>query len=72
MKKLLLIIGIVCLAACAAFLLLAVINLLAHSQLMDGTAEHYERLHRRAVAFFATGIGFAAASAACLFFRAKV
>lgn len=72
MKKLLLMAGIACIVICIACLLLAVLNLLAHGQLMDATAEHYQRLHQRAVAGFVSGAVLAAAGAACFFIRTKV
>lgn len=71
MKKLLLIVGIAGVAACVVCLLLAALNLSAYHSLMDGSAEQYHRLYRRAIACGLLGAAFGAIGAASFFFRAR-
>lgn len=56
MKKVLLIVGVIVIIACIISLLYAMLNFSAFKSLRDGTAEHYERLHRNAVMFAVIGI----------------
>ena len=69
MKTPLLIIGIVVLTAAVLSLLFAALNLHAYRHMLDGSAEHYARLHQRAVLFFVIGGVLAAAGAACFVIR---
>ncbi len=72
MKKLLLVVGVVCLIVAVLFLAFAVLSLLGYRSLMDGSAEVYQRLHRRMVTCFVLGGVFAAAGAGCIVLRSGV
>ena len=72
MKKLLLVAGIVLIVACVMFLLFAAVYYSGYRNLIDGTAEHYARLHRKAIIFAITGIALALAGAVCMIFRYKM
>lgn len=72
MKKLLLVVGAVSMIACVIFLLLALLNLLGYYHVLDGSAELYNKLHRRMIACFASGAVFAAIGAVCIIVRAKI
>ncbi len=71
MKKLFLIIGIICLAAGTLSLLFAALNLFGYYSVLDGSSSLYGSLHRRAIVFAVIGIVLAAAGIACLVIRAK-
>ena len=66
MKKLLLIVGIILIVACIISLLIASIYYSAYRNLRDSTAEHYARLHRKAIVFLATGVVLAVIGAVCI------
>lgn len=72
MKKLLLIIGILCIAVCVFALIYAVLNCIGYYQLLDGSAELYARLHQRMILFFAVGTVLAVIGAVCLITRSKL
>ena len=72
MKKLLLIVGIVLLAACIFSLLFAALNRFGYYRTLDGSAALYARLHRRMILFFVLGIVFAAVGTGCLIVRSKL
>lgn len=72
MKKLLLVVGVVCLAACVLFLLAAVLHLLGYYGVHDGSPELYDRMHQRMIVCFLTGVVLAAAGAICMIVRAKL
>ena len=71
MKKLMLIIGIILLAAAVLSLLLAALNWFGYSRTLDGSAELYAGMHRRMIAFFIVGIVLAAVGIVCLVIRAR-
>lgn len=72
MKKALLIIGIVIIAACVLTLILALFFRYSYFHTMDGASELYDRLHRLMTGFFiASGI-LAAAGVTCLIARLKM
>ena len=72
MKKLLLIIGIVTIVACVLFVLFALLNMHAYYNLFDGTAEHYNWLHKRMIISFVIGIILAVTGAVCFIIRSKI
>ncbi len=55
MKTLLLTVGILCLIACALFLLLSAFCRIGYYRLMDGSADLYRRLRRRTVSSLVVG-----------------
>ena len=71
MKKALLIIGIICFAACLLALLFAALNWFGYYNLMDGSHELYVRLQRRMIAGFITAAVSAAGGIVCLIVRIK-
>ena len=71
MKKLLLILGVILLAACVLSLLFAAWNRFAYFHVLDGSGELYLRLHRRMIVSFAVGLVLALLWAACLIVRGK-
>lgn len=72
MKKALLIIGIILLAAAALSLIFSALSRYGYYHTLDGSQELYARLGRRTKLFFALGIAFAAAGAACMIVRARL
>ncbi len=71
MKKLLLIVGVIVLAACVLALVVALWNRFAYYHVLDGSAALYDRLHRRmTVSFVVSGV-LAAVGAVCLIVRTK-
>ena len=72
MKKILLIVGIILIFACVLALLFAALKWYGYRHLVDGTADHYTRLHRKMISYFVTGIVLAAAGTACIILRAKI
>ena len=72
MKKLLLILGIVIIIACVLSLVLALWNLYAYYNVLDGSQELYHRLHQRMTAFFMAGGILAVIGAACMIIRSKI
>ena len=71
MKKLLLALGIILIAACVISLLFAALQLFGYYHVMDGSAALYHRLQQRAIVFFVTGIVLAALAAVCLIVRRR-
>lgn len=71
MKKGLQIAGIACIVGGVPALLFAALSLHGYYHVLDGSAELYARLYRRAVIFFAAGAALAAAGAVCLIARRK-
>lgn len=71
MKKVLLIVGIICIIACVLSLLYAALNWHGYYHLLDGDGDMYSRMHRRMIVSFVVGIIFAALAAVCLIIRAK-
>ena len=72
MKKLLLIIGIVLIAAGVLALLYAGLNLFGYRHVLDGSAELYARLHRRSVLFGTVGLVLTSLGTACLIIRSRL
>ncbi len=72
MKKLLLVVGIVSIIACILFLLFAVLSLLGYYNVLDGSAELYNRLHQRMTTSFAVGIVLAVIGTVCFIIRSKI
>ncbi len=72
MKKALLIIGIILILVCVLSLLYAALNLYGYRHLLDGTAEHYQRLHQRAITFFVVGAALGVAGIVGLIFSFKL
>ena len=72
MKKMLWIVGIVMIAAAVVFILLAVLHLVGYYNVLDGSAELYDRLHARMICFYAVGGVLAAVGAVCLIVRRRM
>lgn len=72
MKKLLLIVGIILLAACVLALAVAVWNRFAYHHVLDGSAALYDRLRLRMNVSFIVGGVLAAVGAVCLIVRTKL
>ena len=72
MKKLLLIIGIIVLAACVLALVFALWNWYAFHHVLDGSAALYDRLHRQMNASFVACGVLAAIGALCVMVRFKL
>lgn len=72
MKKLLLVVGIVCLAACVLFLLAAALHLFGYYSVRDGSPELYDRMHQRMIVCSVIGVVSAAAGAVCMIVRARL
>ena len=72
MKKLLLVVGIVSIIACILFLLFAVLSLLGYYNVLDGSAELYNRLHQRMIISFLVGIVLAVIGTVCFIIRSKM
>ena len=70
MKKLFLILGIVCIVICVFVLLFSALNLHSYHNLMDGSPEQYQRLQQRAIVSFIVGAVLAGCGALCLVLRA--
>ena len=71
MKNLMLIVGIVCLAACLLSLLFAVFSRFGYYHLLDGSSDLYASLHRRMIVGFAAAGVLAVIGAVCLVIYAK-
>ena len=69
MKKLLLILGVVCIIAGVLSLLLAVLNWYGYYHVLDGSAELYSRLNMRKILFLILGICLVVGGAVCLLVR---
>ncbi|MBR0159334.1 MAG: hypothetical protein IJM24_09685 [Clostridia bacterium] len=72
MKVFLLIIGIVCITGCVLSFLMSAFSQYSYKHVLDGSAELYARLHRRAVIFLISGIALTILGAACLVIRVKM
>ena len=72
MKKLLLIVGIIVLIACALSLAFAMLNLFEYYHVPDGSPELYNRLHQRMILFFVMGTVLAAVGTACIILHFKI
>ena len=72
MKKFLLAVGIILIAAAVLSLLFAAFCRHAYLGAMDASHEQLERLLKRAVVCFAAGLVLAAVGTACLIIRLKV
>ena len=70
MKKFFRIAGVVLIAACVLSFLYAGLNWYGYGHVLDGSAELYERLRQRAIAFSAIGAVFAAGGTACMILSA--
>ena len=64
--------GIVIIIAGIICLLAAALQFYGYYHVLDGSAELYHRLHRRAVVFAAAGLVLTAAGAACVMLRPKL
>ena len=71
MKKWLLAVGIVLIAASVVCLLFAALQLFGYFHVLDGSAALYARLQQRAIAFFVIGGALLLGAIACLILRAK-
>ena len=71
MKKVLLIVGVVCLIVCVLALAFAALNWFGYYHVMDGSNELYHRLHQRAIVSLIVGVVFALIGAGSLIVRAK-
>ena len=72
MKNFLLIAGIVIAVACVLCLLYGALNYYGYRHVLDGSAELYDRLHRKAVICFAGGAVMGVISAVCFVIRSKM
>ena len=72
MKKLLLVVGILSVIACILLLIFAVLSLLGYYNVLDGSAELYNKLHQRMTISFAAGIVLAVIGAVCFIIRSKI
>ena len=72
MKKILLILGIMCVIVCVLSLLFAALNLQGYHNVLDGSANLYNRLHQRMIIFFIVGIVSGAAGTACMIIQSKI
>ena len=71
MKNVLLIAGIICFVICVLLLLFAVLNLFGFYNVMDGSAQLYDKLRQRAIYCFISGGILGVAGAVCMILRAK-
>ena len=72
MKKLMLIVGIVTIAAGVILIAFAALNLMGYYRVLDGSAELYAKLHQRATVCFAVGAALAAIGAVCIFMKHRI
>ena len=72
MKKLLLIVGVIVIIACILSLLYASLTFSAYKSLRDGTPEHYESLHKRAITCLVIGIILAVIAIVCFVLKCKI
>ena len=72
MKIFLLIAGIVLAVACVLSALYAALNLYGYYHMLDGSAEHYKNLHKRAITFFIIAAVLLIISVTCFIIRAKI
>ena len=66
MKRFLLIFGVIIIFACIIMTVLAALNLHACRNLRDGTPQHYDLLHNRAITLFWVGLALALIGAGCI------
>lgn len=71
MRKLLLVLGIICLVTCVLSLAFAALNLLGYRSMQDGSSEQFSRMHRRMILFAVVGLFLGAAGIICLILRVK-
>ena len=64
--------GIILAVACVLSASFAALNLHGYYHLLDGSAEHYKRLHKRAVIFFTAAAVLLIISVACFIFRVVI
>jgi len=69
MKKLLIVVGIVCIVLFVLALLFAVINWMGYYHLQDGSADLYARLHHRMILSFVFSAVFAVVGVVCFIIR---
>ena len=72
MRTFLLIAGIVLSVACVLSASFAALNLHGYYHLLDGSTEHYKRLHKRAIVFFTAAAVLLIVSVACFIIRAVI
>ena len=72
MKKLLLIVAVICIISCILSSLFAVFSMMGYFHLHDGSAELYARLHNRMYLGFIAAIIFAISAIICLVIRARI
>ncbi|MBR6794251.1 MAG: hypothetical protein IKM48_07870 [Clostridia bacterium] len=72
MKKILLVIGIICFAACLLALLFAALNWFGYYNLMDGSHELYAKLQWRMIAGLITAAVLAASGIVCFVLRIRL
>lgn len=72
MKRVLLVVGIICLVVCGLSLLWSAFNCFSYYSVLDGTADLYNRLHQRMIISLIVGIIFALIGVASLFIRSKI
>lgn len=72
MKKALLIIGIILIAACVLSFLYAALNRFGYYHTLDGSAELYRRLHQRMIVFSVVGLVLALIGTGCLIVRTRL
>ncbi|MBR5059791.1 MAG: hypothetical protein IKX06_03355 [Clostridia bacterium] len=72
MKKAMLIVGIVLIAACIISLLISAFNSYVYHNVLDGSQELYDKIHQRMIVFLGTGIALAVIGAGCIFLHFKL
>ena len=72
MKKLLLIVAVICIISCILFSIFGVLNMIGYFNLHDGSAELYSRLHNRMYLGFAVAIIFAVSAIVCFVIRGRI
>lgn len=72
MKKILLVVGIICLIACVLAFVFFAFSCFGYYHVLDGSAELFARLHRRMIVSFVIGIVFAVLGIAGLVIRTKI
>ncbi len=71
MKKAVFCIGVAVIVLCVLSLLFAALNLFGYHNVLDGSAELYNRLHQRAIVFFIIGMLLAVAGTVCVIVSVK-
>ena len=72
MRKVLLIIGILVLVACAFSLAAAILNGYGYHNVVDGSASLYARLHRRMIIYSVSTAFLAVAGTVCIIIQSKI